>query len=177
MKAATLAGEFAPPRGDPSPTQADGGGRSRADPLSRHEVLHGAWDQQVRGVHRCRGYTIKEWLANDALHTSDVDLRSSAGRWTSTTDLGRDTRRDGQQTKIAGRQSFCFTYDDGLFDVDIGAVWLPIRTRRIASFPTRQNSGSGSPGSRPGTATFGLSPRLRTALAQCRLVRGQPRTW
>ena len=82
-----------------------------------------------------KGYVIKEWFANYALHTSDVtfDLRSSEMEvHHSTTEPWRVTLVEtGEETMTGGRlkrvmdyvrdETFCFTYGDGLSDVDVTA--------------------------------------------------------
>ena len=80
-----------------------------------------------------RGYVIKEYFANYFLHSSNVtfDLRTnkrvihqnSAEPWTVTiVDTGEDTMTGGRLKRIGGfldGADFCFTYGDGLADVDI----------------------------------------------------------
>jgi glucose-1-phosphate cytidylyltransferase len=83
-----------------------------------------------------KGYVIKEYFANYALHMSDVTLdmrrnsmhvhQSKAEPWTVTL---VDT---GEQTQIGGRikriipyvegETFCLTYGDGVADVDVGEL-------------------------------------------------------
>ena len=83
-----------------------------------------------------RGYVIKEWFANYALHTSDVtfDLRTGGMEvHHSTTDPWRVTLIDtGESTLTGGRvrralpylgdETFCMTYGDGLADLDLPAL-------------------------------------------------------
>lgn len=83
-----------------------------------------------------KGYLIKEYFANYALHMSDVtfDMRtrdvkihqSSAEPWTVTlVDTGEATATGGRLRRVAdyiGEDDFCFTYGDGLSDVDIAAL-------------------------------------------------------
>jgi glucose-1-phosphate cytidylyltransferase len=83
-----------------------------------------------------KGYVIKEWFANYALHSSDVtfDLRSGEMEiHHSTTEPWRVTLVEtGEQTMTGGRlkrvlpyvgdETFCFTYGDGVSDLDIGAL-------------------------------------------------------
>jgi glucose-1-phosphate cytidylyltransferase len=83
-----------------------------------------------------RGYVIKEWFANYALHTSDVTFDLAGGSMDvhhSTTEPWRVTLVEtGEATQTAGRlkrvlpyvhgEEFCFTYGDGLADVDVGAL-------------------------------------------------------
>ncbi|MBA3328541.1 MAG: glucose-1-phosphate cytidylyltransferase [Solirubrobacterales bacterium] len=83
-----------------------------------------------------KGYVVKEWFANYALHTSDVtfDLRDGAMEvhhsttepWKVTlVETGADTQTGGRLARVlpyVGDESFCFTYGDGLADIDLGAV-------------------------------------------------------
>ncbi len=82
-----------------------------------------------------KGYVIKEFFANYFLHTSDVtfDLKDNsrevheqhAEPWRVTiVDTGDDTLTGGRLKRIAryvGEETFCFTYGDGVGDVDITA--------------------------------------------------------
>ena len=83
-----------------------------------------------------KGYMIKEYFANYFLHMSDVtiDLRSNsvdvhhkhAEPWRITlVDTGDNTQTGGRLLRVAaylGDGPFCFTYGDGVSDVDIGAT-------------------------------------------------------
>jgi glucose-1-phosphate cytidylyltransferase len=83
-----------------------------------------------------KGYVIKEFFANYALHASDVtfDMRkrtmhvhnSAAEPWTVTlVDTGDDTMTGGRLLRVRrylGDEPFCFTYGDGLSDVDVTAT-------------------------------------------------------
>ena len=84
-----------------------------------------------------KGYVIKEYFANYFLHTSDVtfDMRSNrmevhhkrAEPWNVTlVDTGDDSMTGGRLRRVApyvaDEESFCFTYGDGVSDVDIGAT-------------------------------------------------------
>ncbi|MGC4117466.1 MAG: glucose-1-phosphate cytidylyltransferase [Myxococcales bacterium] len=84
-----------------------------------------------------KGYLIKEYFSNYFLHTSDVtfDLANNAVEvhqrkaepWRVTlVDTGETTATGGRLKRVAryleGEQDFCFTYGDGLSDVDIGAT-------------------------------------------------------
>jgi len=84
-----------------------------------------------------RGYVIKEYFANYFLHMSDVtfDLENNrmevherkAEPWRVTlVDTGEETMTGGRLKRVAAHlaneESFCFTYGDGLADVDIGAL-------------------------------------------------------
>ncbi len=81
-----------------------------------------------------RGYMIKEYFANYYLHTSDVTFDMAANRvevlqtnsepWRVTlVDTGEQTMTGGRLKRVAhllGDQEFCFTYGDGVSDVNIG---------------------------------------------------------
>jgi glucose-1-phosphate cytidylyltransferase len=82
-----------------------------------------------------RGYVIKEYFANYFLHMSDVtfDIESNsmqvhhrkAEPWRVTLiDTGEDTLTGGRLRRVAdyvrGEDAFCFTYGDGLSDIDLG---------------------------------------------------------
>ena len=83
-----------------------------------------------------RGYFIKEYFANYFLHSSDVtiDLSSNeiqvherrAEPWKVTLiDTGENTMTGGRLKRVAhhlaGEEAFCFTYGDGVTDIDIAA--------------------------------------------------------
>lgn len=83
-----------------------------------------------------KGYIIKEYFANYFLHMSDVTFdmslnkmevhRRHAEPWRVTlVDTGDDTETGGRLKRVAGYikddEAFCFTYGDGLSDVDIRA--------------------------------------------------------
>ena len=83
-----------------------------------------------------KGYMIKEYFANYFLHMSDVtfDLIGNtmdvhhryAEPWKVTlVDTGEETLTGGRLKRVeryvAGEEAFCFTYGDGVSDVDIGA--------------------------------------------------------
>jgi glucose-1-phosphate cytidylyltransferase len=83
-----------------------------------------------------KGYVIKEWFANYALHTSDVtfDLRSgemevhhsTTEPWRVTlVETGEATMTGGRLKRVlpyVGDETFCFTYGDGLSDLDPDAL-------------------------------------------------------
>ncbi|MEC5163432.1 MULTISPECIES: glucose-1-phosphate cytidylyltransferase [unclassified Janthinobacterium] len=83
-----------------------------------------------------RGYVIKEFFANYFMHTSDVtfDLQKNAMEvherhaepWRVTLiDTGAETMTGGRLKRVRQHvdndEAFCFTYGDGVADVDIGA--------------------------------------------------------
>jgi glucose-1-phosphate cytidylyltransferase len=83
-----------------------------------------------------KGYMIKEYFANYYLHTSDVTFdiasndmevhQTTAEPWRVTlVDTGKDTQTGGRLRRAlpyVGEEEFCFTYGDGLSDVDLSAV-------------------------------------------------------
>ncbi|MFC7702455.1 glucose-1-phosphate cytidylyltransferase [Bradyrhizobium sp. GCM10028915] len=83
-----------------------------------------------------KGYVIKEYFANYFLHMSDVTFdmqrnqmevhQQKAEPWRVTLiDTGEDTMTGGRLRRVAdfvkNEQAFCFTYGDGVSDVDISA--------------------------------------------------------
>jgi glucose-1-phosphate cytidylyltransferase len=81
-----------------------------------------------------KGYVIKEYFANYFLHMSDVTFdmsnntmevhQQSAEPWRVTlVDTGEDTMTGGRLRRVAsylqGDEDFCFTYGDGVSNVDI----------------------------------------------------------
>lgn len=83
-----------------------------------------------------KGYVIKEYFANYFLHMSDVTFNMSTNQmvvhhrhaepWQVTlVDTGDDTRTGGRLKRVAEHirhePSFCFTYGDGIADIDITA--------------------------------------------------------
>jgi glucose-1-phosphate cytidylyltransferase len=84
-----------------------------------------------------RGYVIKEYFANYFLHMSDVTFDMQTNRmevhekkaepWRVTlVDTGDETFTGGRLKRVAkhvqDEEAFCFTYGDGLADVDIGKL-------------------------------------------------------
>lgn len=83
-----------------------------------------------------KGYVIKEYFANYFLHNSDVtfDMADNTMQvhhrkgepWKVTlVDTGEDTMTGGRLKRVAaylGDETFCFTYGDGVSDVDVPAL-------------------------------------------------------
>ena len=83
-----------------------------------------------------KGYLIKEYFANYFLHSSDVTFDISSGLmevhrrntepWKVTlVDTGASTNTGGRLKRVAhhlGDQQFCFTYGDGVANVDLTAL-------------------------------------------------------
>ena len=101
-------------------------------------------------------YMIKEYFANYFLHMSDVtfDMRThgatylcnQAEPWRVTlVDTGEDTLTGGRLKRVRhylGDETFCFTYGDGVGDVDItGAVAYHRQHGRLATMTVMQPPG------------------------------------
>ena len=128
-----------------------------------------------------RGYMIKEYFANYYLHTSDVTFdvaagsmevhRSGAEPWKVTLiDTGEHTATGGRLRRVApliGDDDFCFTYGDGVSDLDIGATIDFHRSHGAAATVTAVQ-----PGGRWGALTLDerVGPRLPREAAQRRRV-------
>ncbi len=83
-----------------------------------------------------KGYTIKEYFANYFLHTSDVTFDISNNNmkvhqkhgepWKVTiVDTGDDTQTGGRLKRVfpyLNNETFCFTYGDGLSNIDVLAL-------------------------------------------------------
>jgi len=84
-----------------------------------------------------KGYVIKEYFANYFLHQSDVTFHMTDNRmevhqkrvepWTVTlVETGDNTMTGGRlkrvESYLEGEESFCFTYGDGVSDIDITAL-------------------------------------------------------
>jgi glucose-1-phosphate cytidylyltransferase len=84
-----------------------------------------------------KGYVIKEYFANYFLHMSDVTFdmlgnsmevhQRNAEPWRVTLiDTGENTMTGGRLKRVApyvrGEEDFCFTYGDGVADIDITAL-------------------------------------------------------
>ena len=90
-----------------------------------------------------KGYVIKEYFANYFLHMSEVTFHMSSNRmevhyqhvepWTVTlVDTGENTMTGGRLKRVQSyveNETFCFTYGDGLSDVDITALIATHRQR------------------------------------------------
>lgn len=94
-----------------------------------------------------KGFLIKEFFANYFLHTSDVTIdlctnsvqvhQNSAEPWRVTlVDTGEATMTGGRLARIApyvsGESDFCFTYGDGLADIDIQKALAFHRAQKTA---------------------------------------------
>jgi glucose-1-phosphate cytidylyltransferase len=103
-----------------------------------------------------RGYVIKEYFANYFLHMSDVTFDLAENRmevchrhcepWRVTlVDTGDQTQTGGRLRRVRDYlddEAFCFTYGDGLADVDIGALLAFHRQqKRLATLTAVQPAG------------------------------------
>jgi glucose-1-phosphate cytidylyltransferase len=110
------------------------GGRPLLWHIMKGYAVHGIRDFVICLGYK--GYMIKEYFANFHQHSSDVtfDLQSNTVRvhrtdsepWTVTLiDTGESTQTGGRLKKVepyVGDEAFCFTYGDGLSDVDVTAL-------------------------------------------------------
>src|SRR3954462_3400422 len=92
-----------------------------------------------------KGYQIKEYFANYFLHTCNVTFDLGRNRmdihennsepWRVTlVDTGMDTQTGGRLKRVAsylGKEDFCFTYGDGVADVDV---------RKLIAFHKKQKT-------------------------------------
>jgi len=101
-----------------------------------------------------KGYVIKEYFANYFLHMADVKINLAANKvdvlqnrvepWTvSLIDTGAQTMTGGRLRRVRELVSdddvFCFTYGDGVADVDIGAlIEFHTRTGKLATITVTQ---------------------------------------
>ena len=83
-----------------------------------------------------KGYVVKEYFSNYFLHMSDVTFcmrenkmeihQKFAEPWQVTlVDTGEETMTGGRLKRVAqyiGNETFCFTYGDGVSDIDISAL-------------------------------------------------------
>ncbi|MSQ73453.1 MAG: glucose-1-phosphate cytidylyltransferase [Betaproteobacteria bacterium] len=103
-----------------------------------------------------RGYMIKEYFANYFLHMSDVTFdmtnnkmevhQASAEPWKVTlVDTGDTTQTGGRLARVKpylGDDDFCFTYGDGLGNIDIGKLLAFHRQKgRLATVTATQPPG------------------------------------
>ena len=92
-----------------------------------------------------KGYVIKEYFANYFLHMSDVTIdmahnavevhQKGAEPWRITlVDTGETTQTGGRLKRVSkylGTEDFCFTYGDGVADVDITRLVQFHRTKNV----------------------------------------------
>jgi len=124
-----------------------------------------------------KGYVIKEYFANYFLHMSDVTFDMSTNRmevhqrhaepWRVTlVDTGEDTLTGGRLRRVRDyvrdEEAFCFTYGDGVSDVDIGAsVRFHRRHGRLATVTAVQPPGRYGALRRDGDRVAGFTEKPR----------------
>jgi glucose-1-phosphate cytidylyltransferase len=124
-----------------------------------------------------KGYIIKEYFANYFLHMSDIsfDMRNNqmevhhrkAEPWHVTlVDTGEDTMTGGRLKRVAryleNEDAFCFTYGDGLADVDIsGEIAFHVRHGKLATITAVQPPGRYGALSMRGAVVTGFTEKPR----------------
>lgn len=104
-----------------------------------------------------KGYIIKEYFSNYFLHQSDVTFcmknnrmqvhQNNSEPWTVTlVDTGEDTMTGGRLKRITNylknEDNFCFTYGDGLGDVDIsGSIAFHKKHKKLATLTATRPPG------------------------------------
>ena len=103
-----------------------------------------------------KGYVIKEYFANYFLHMSDVTFHmklntmevhhQKAEPWQVTlVDTGESSMTGGRLRRVkdyVGNEAFCFTYGDGVADVDVGAlIAFHNQQKRLATLTAVQPPG------------------------------------
>jgi glucose-1-phosphate cytidylyltransferase len=139
MKAVILAGGLGTRLSEETATRpkpmVDVGGKPILWHILKMYAQHGVNDFVICCGYK--GYVIKEYFANYFLHMSDVtfDMRSNrmevhhkrAEPWNVTlVDTGDDSMTGGRLRRVAkyvqDEEAFCFTYGDGVGDIDISAT-------------------------------------------------------
>jgi glucose-1-phosphate cytidylyltransferase len=139
MKAVILAGGLGTRLSEETATRpkpmVDVGGKPILWHILKMYAQHGVNDFVICCGYK--GYVIKEYFANYFLHMSDVtfDMRSNrmevhhkrAEPWNVTlVDTGDDSMTGGRLRRVAkyveDEDAFCFTYGDGVGDIDISAT-------------------------------------------------------
>ena len=159
MKAVILAGGFGTRISEethlkPKPMIEIGG-----KPILWHIMKHYSFHQVTDFVICCgyKGYIIKEYFSNYFLHQSDVTFCMKKNRmqvhqnnsepWTVTlVDTGEDTMTGGRLKRITNylknEDNFCFTYGDGLGDVDIsGSIAFHKKHKKLATLTATRPPG------------------------------------
>ena len=158
MKAGILAGGLGTRLAEetsirPKP-MVEAGGRPILWHILKHYSRHGINEFVVCLGYR--GYVIKEYFANYFMHMSDItfDLAKNEMEicqrhcepWRVTLiDTGEDTQTGGRLRRVAkyvGDETFCFTYGDGVSDVDLTALIAFHRKQgRLATLTSVQPQG------------------------------------
>ncbi|MHB1571362.1 MAG: glucose-1-phosphate cytidylyltransferase [Solirubrobacteraceae bacterium] len=159
MKAVILAGGFGSRLSEETTSRpkpmVEIGGKPILWHIMKIYAAHGVQDFVVCLGYK--GYMIKEYFANYQLHNCDItfDLaagtmevhRSSVEPWRVTlVDTGEATMTGGRLERVLpyidGEREFCFTYGDGVADLDIGAlIESHRRSGRIATVTAVQPPG------------------------------------
>lgn len=124
-----------------------------------------------------RGYAIKDFFANYFLHTSDVtfDMRNNrmdvhqnySDPWRVTlVDTGEETLTGGRLRRVSDylrdEEAFCFTYGDGVSDIDITALVAFHRDHgKLATVTAVQPPGRYGSLQRDGDAVLGFTEKPR----------------
>jgi glucose-1-phosphate cytidylyltransferase len=124
-----------------------------------------------------KGYVIKEYFANYFLHMSDVTFDMSTNQmevhqhkaepWRVTlVDTGENTLTGGRLKRVAEyvehEEAFCFTYGDGVSDVDVSAlVAFHRRQGRLATVTAVQPPGRYGAIDRDGDRVTGFTEKPR----------------
>lgn len=124
-----------------------------------------------------KGYIIKEYFANYFLHMSDVTFDMTTNRmevhekkaepWKVTlVDTGDETLTGGRLKRVADylgdEEAFCFTYGDGVADIDIGALIEFHRTHgKLATLTAVQPPGRYGAIERSGSLVTGFIEKPR----------------
>src|SRR5688500_18208219 len=124
-----------------------------------------------------KGYVIKEYFANYFLHMSDITFDMSrnhmevhqqkAEPWKVTlVDTGDNTLTGGRLRRVADyvkdQEAFCFTYGDGLSDVDIrGSIDFHRRHGKMATVTAVKPPGRYGALERSGETVTGLAEKPR----------------
>jgi glucose-1-phosphate cytidylyltransferase len=179
VKAVILAGGFGTRISEESATRPkpmiEIGGKPMLWHIMKGYSAHGIHDFVVCCGYK--GYVIKEYFANYFLHQSDVtfDLRDNrmqvherhAEPWRVTlVDTGEATLTGGRLKRVAryvaDDDAFCFTYGDGLADVDIGAQIAFHRAHgKLATVTAVQPPGRYGALDMHGTAVAGFTEKPR----------------
>ena len=128
-------------------------------PILWHIMKYYSFHQVTDFVICCgyKGYIIKEYFSNYFLHQSDVTFCMKKNRmqvhqnnsepWTVTlVDTGEDTMTGGRLKRIKNylknEENFCFTYGDGLGDVDIsGSIAFHKKHKKLATLTATRPPG------------------------------------
>jgi glucose-1-phosphate cytidylyltransferase len=124
-----------------------------------------------------KGYVIKEYFANYFLHMSDVTFdmaknsmevhQRNAEPWKVTLiDTGEDTLTGGRLKRVADyvadESEFCFTYGDGVSDIDIGKlIYFHKKHGKLATVTAVQPPGRYGALDRNGDQVIGFTEKPR----------------